>query len=70
MATKNPPSLEDLITLKQASVLSGLSESHLRLLVRTKKIWGQKVGHNWLTTANMINEYVGQGIKPGRKPKI
>ena len=36
----NAPNLSDLITLKQAAELSGLSYSHLRLLARKEKIPG------------------------------
>ena len=63
------PSLGELITLKEAANLSGLSVSHLRLLVRTKVIWGEKLGHNWLTTAKAVEEYLARDRRPGRKPK-
>jgi hypothetical protein len=43
------PSLDELITLREAAGLSGLSTSHLALLVRRGDIWGVKLGHNWLT---------------------
>lgn len=39
------PSLDELITLREAAELSGLSESHLRLLVRRGEIWGMELGH-------------------------
>jgi len=63
------PSLDELITLRQAAKLSGLSVSHLRLLVRQGNIWGVKLGHNWLTTAQAIEEYLARDRRPGPKPK-
>jgi hypothetical protein len=63
------PRLDDLISLRDASRLSGLSPGHLRLLVSQGVMWGRKVGRNWLTTAQAINEYLGQHHKPGPKPK-
>jgi hypothetical protein len=33
------PSLDELITLQRAAELSGLSTSHLRLLIRRGDIW-------------------------------
>ena len=44
------PTLDELLPLREAAKLSGLSASHLRLLVRRGDIWGMKLGHNWLTT--------------------
>jgi hypothetical protein len=48
------PSLDELITLLEAAELSGLSASHLQLLVRRGDVWGTKLGHNWLTTAQVV----------------
>lgn len=63
------PELSDLITLREAAQLSGLSTSHLRLLVRRGDIWGVKVGHNWVTTAEAVEDYLAQDRRPGPKPK-
>lgn len=51
------PSLNELITLREAAKLGGLSASHLALLVRRGDIWGVKLGRNWLTTAQAVKEY-------------
>jgi predicted DNA-binding transcriptional regulator AlpA len=51
------PSLDELIYLREVSELSGLSRSCLRLLVSRGDIWGVKLGHNWVTTAQAIEEY-------------
>jgi excisionase family DNA binding protein len=63
------PELSDLITLREAAELSGLSASHLRLLVRRGDIWGVKLGHNWVTTAEAVDDYLAQDRRPGPKPK-
>ena len=65
----NPPSLDELISLRETSELSGLSAGHLRLLVRRGKLWGVKLGCNWVTTTQAIEEYLAQDRRPGPKPK-
>jgi len=65
---EKPPS-DDLITLREAAELSGLSHSHLRLLVRRGEIWGKKMGRDWFTTARSIEKYLDLDRKPGPKPK-
>ena len=50
------PSLDELVSLKEAAELSGLSASHLRLLVSRGDIWGKKLGRNWVTTARAVEE--------------
>ena len=63
------PGLDELITLKQAAELSGLSYSHLRLLARKGTIWAKKLGHNCFTTAQAVNEYLARDRRPGPKSK-
>ena len=63
------PGLEALITLREAAELSGLSHSHLRLLIRRSDIWGKKIGRDWLTTAQAVREYLARDRRPGPKPK-
>jgi hypothetical protein len=69
--TSNPdqPSLAELVSLREVSELSGLSAGHLRLLVRRGKLWGVKLGRNWVTTTQAIEEYLAQDRRPGPKPK-
>jgi hypothetical protein len=67
--TSDQPSLDELISLREAAELSGLSASHLRLLVSRGDIWGQKIGRNWVTTAQAVQEYVVQDHRPGPRPK-
>ena len=63
------PSLDKLITLKEAAKHSGLSVSHLRLLVSRGDIWGIKLGHNWMTTTQAVDEYLALDRRPGPKPQ-
>jgi excisionase family DNA binding protein len=63
------PDMEELITLKEAAELSGLSHSHLRLLVRKGELWGKKMGRDWFTNAQAVQEYLAQDRRPGPKPK-
>ena len=68
-SSPDQPSLDELISLTEASELSGLSAGHLRLLVRRGKLWGVKLGRNWVTTAQAVEEYLAQDRRPGPKPK-
>jgi hypothetical protein len=61
------PSPENLISLNTAAKLSGLSTSHLRLLVRQNDIWGRKIGRDWFTTEQAVREYLARDHKPGPK---
>ena len=65
---KVQPRLDDLLSLQKAAELSGLSASHLRLLVRKRELWGIKFGRNWVTTAQAVNDYLAREHKPGPKP--
>ena len=65
----SPPDLQDLISLSQAATLSSLSPNHLRLLVQTGKVWGIKMGRNWLTTETAVKRYLASDRKPGPKTK-
>ena len=67
---KNQPGLDELITLSEASQMSGLSPSQIRLLVSKRVIWGKKLGKNWFTTAHAISEYIKLPRKTGPKKKV
>ena len=62
-------SFDDLITIQEASEYSGLSDRHIRLLLAQGKVRGKKLGHDWVTTKNCIDEYLKQEHKRGRKSK-
>ena len=63
------PGLDELIPLSEAAEQTGVSASHLRLLVRRNEVWGRKLGRNWVTTKKAVDEYVAREPRPGRKPK-
>ena len=62
------PSLNELIPLSQAAEISGLTQPHLALMIRKGKLWGQKIGRNWVTTEPAVREYLARDRKPGPKP--
>jgi len=61
--------IKDLIPLSQAAVISGLSMSHLSLLIRKGELWWIKIGRDWLTTEKAVRDYLSKGMKPGPKPR-
>ncbi len=63
------PKLDELISLKDAAELSGLSQPHLALLIRKGDLWGKKVGRNWVTTAQAVKDYLARNRRPGPKPR-
>ena len=67
--SKYDPGFDELLYLSEAAHISGLSASHLRLIVRTGEIWGKKVGRNWITTERAVNAYLARSHKPGPKSK-
>jgi hypothetical protein len=64
------PQIDELISLYEAAELSGLSISLIRRLVGDGRIWGKKIGRNWVTTESAVRDYLTSDRKPGRKPKI
>ncbi len=64
---KHQPRLEELISLKKAAKISGLSPNHLRLLVSRGTIWGHKIDYFWVTTEKAVREYLARNRKPGPK---
>ena len=68
MSYYNNP-IEELISLNEASKITGLSSVHLRHLVSSGKIWGRKIGRNWITSKDAIIDYLKQEKRPGRPPK-
>ena len=67
--SKDRTDISDLIPLSKAAELSGLSQGHLSLLIRQSKLWGLKIGRNWVTTEKAVNEYLALDRRPGPKSK-
>ena len=61
------PKLDDLISLQEASKLSGLSHDHLRRLAGQGKLWAKKIGRNWVTTEQAIQDYLSLDRRSGPK---
>jgi len=61
------PNLEDLISLKEAAAISGLSHDHLRRLAGRGDLWAKKIGRDWLTTEKAVEEYLARERRPGPK---
>jgi hypothetical protein len=70
-ATPHDPQGEEaaktLIPLSKAVELTGFSRQHMALLLRTSKVWGIKIGRNWLTTEAAIQAYLATEPRPGPK---
>jgi len=49
---------DDLLSLRGAAAVSGLSASHLRLLARTGRLLAQKLGRDWFTTEAAVLAYL------------
>ena len=61
------PRLDELISLHEAADICGLSQAHLALMIRQKRLWGKKVGRNWVTTSQAVQEYLARDRRPGPK---
>ena len=67
--SESQPNLDELISLREAAELCGLSQPHLALLVRRGELWGKKLGRNWVTTLQAVREYMARNRRPGPKTK-
>ena len=52
--------MDKIITLREASELSGYNQDYLGSLIRNKTIGGQKMGRNWFVTENTLLEFMKQ----------
>jgi hypothetical protein len=66
-SNSSTPGLDDLIPLREAAKLGGLSPSHLRLLVCRGDVWGLELARNWVTTAQAVEAYPSGGHYPRLK---
>ena len=63
------PNLNELISLRQASEITGLTTNHLRLMISQGKLWAKKIDTFWVTTEEALSNYLRNRAKPGRKPQ-
>ena len=61
---------KDLISLTEADELYGISSAHLRRLAIQGKLGAQKIGRNWVTTKEAIEEYLRNRRPPGRPKRL
>lgn len=62
------PLLDDLISLREAAAMSGLTQPHLALLIRRNELWGTKLGgRNWFTSKSALEKYLALDRRPGPK---
>lgn len=66
---KGEEAASNLISLADAAEFSGLSQGHIRLLAKQKKVWAIKIGRNWVTTKEAIQAYLDTNPRPGPKPQ-
>jgi excisionase family DNA binding protein len=60
--------LINIISIAEAAAQSNLSSRHMRFLLEQGKIYGKKIGRDWITTKEAVDEYLNLGLKPGPKP--
>lgn len=62
------PEDDGLITVAEASALTGYTIQHIARLLRAGKIAGRKIGPVWVTTVAALEVYRRSNPKPGPKP--
>ena len=65
--SEDQPSWDELISLSEAAELSGFTTRHLRHLAIHGEIWAKKLGRNWFTTVQAVQEYLARDRRPGPK---
>lgn len=68
-AKQESPKLGELISLQDAANICGITQGHIRLLVRQGEVWGMKIGRNWVTTITAVREYQARANPRGRPKK-
>ena len=58
---------ENYISLAEAARLSGVSPDYLNVLVHRGKLKAKKIGRNWVTTEEFVNQYLASRgeVTPG-----
>jgi excisionase family DNA binding protein len=59
------PKKDELVTLSQAGKLYGYSSDYLRRLAEKGRLKARKVGHQWLTTSDEVESFIGSREKRG-----
>lgn len=61
--------MSEWITVKEAAEYTGYTPSHVRFLLRTGLVKGQRFGRDWFTTQEALDEYLATNPRPGPEPK-
>lgn len=61
--------LHELLSLSQAAGIYRLSPDHLRRLAEQGKLNAQKIGRNWVTTKQAVEDYLSTRKSRGRPPR-
>jgi hypothetical protein len=62
-AEKNTEEELDLLTLSEAAKVAGFTPEYLNMLARKKKLQAMKIGRNWFTTRNWLNDFFHPELK-------
>jgi hypothetical protein len=57
----------EMITVSEASTVSGYTPQHIRLLIRQGLINARRAGGIWLIQASSLSNYIDSNPKPGPK---
>lgn len=57
------------LTCLEAAALTGYAADHISLMLRTKKLKGEKRGRDWRVHAKSLFEHVQKKPTPGRKAR-
>jgi hypothetical protein len=57
----------EMLTCLEAARLTGYSPDHISLMLRQKKLRGEKRGRDWQLDAKSLYEHVQENPGPGRK---
>ncbi|MFA6383611.1 MAG: hypothetical protein WCX17_04290 [Parcubacteria group bacterium] len=60
---KNTEEELDLLTLSEAAKIAGFTPEYLNMLARKKKLQAMKIGRNWFTTQNWLNDFFHPELK-------
>jgi hypothetical protein len=63
------PSIDDLISLRQAASFCGYTTNHLRLLISRGDLWAKKIDSLWVTTEDAVTDYLETKLDRGRPKK-
>lgn len=64
------PKEEDVnqwMSTKEAAKYTGYSRAHIRRLLIDGKVKGRKLGRDWFTTKEALNDYLATNPRPGPK---